>query len=80
MTGDHAAQRWLLHALQRQRPQGALVMEMIASERQPRLQRVQRWLAKGNHADGAHLQALLGWDTRWPWATYGVLYQPAIGG
>ncbi|MFT4410959.1 ChaN family lipoprotein [Stenotrophomonas muris] len=77
LAGDHAAQRWLLHALQRQRPQGALVMEMIASERQPRLQRVERWLAKGNHADGARLQALLGWDTRWPWATYGGLVQDA---
>ena len=39
LAGDHAAQRWLLQALQRQRPQGSLVLEMIASERQPRLQR-----------------------------------------
>jgi hypothetical protein len=52
-------------------------MEMIASERQPRLQRVQRWLAKGNHADGARLQELLDWDTRWPWAAYGGLVQDA---
>jgi hypothetical protein len=50
---------------------------MIASERQPRLQRVQRWLAKGNHAEGARLQELLGWDTRWPWAAYGGLVQDA---
>ncbi|HEL3174964.1 TPA: ChaN family lipoprotein [Stenotrophomonas maltophilia] len=77
LDSDHAAQRWLLHALQQQRPQGALVLEMIASERQPRLQRVQRWLAKGNHADGARLQELLGWDTRWPWTAYGGLVQDA---
>ncbi len=77
LAGDHAAQRWLLHALQQQRPQGALVLEMIASERQPRLQRVQRWLATGNHADGARLQELLGWDARWPWAAYGGLVQDA---
>ncbi|HBC50130.1 MAG TPA: hypothetical protein DC051_02215, partial [Stenotrophomonas maltophilia] len=63
LAGDHAAQRWLLQALQRRRPQGSLVLEMIASERQPRLQRVQRWLAKGNQAEGARLQELLDWDT-----------------
>ncbi|MDT3487094.1 ChaN family lipoprotein [Stenotrophomonas maltophilia] len=77
LGGDHAAQRWLLHALQQVRPQGALVMEMIASERQPRLQRVQRWLAKGNHAEGARLQELLDWDARWPWMAYGGLVQDA---
>ena len=77
LAGDHAAQRWLLHTLQQQRPQGAMVLEMIASERQPRLQRVQRWLANGNHADGTRLQELLGWDTRWPWAAYGGLVQDA---
>ncbi|HHA2384572.1 TPA: ChaN family lipoprotein [Stenotrophomonas maltophilia] len=77
LAGDHAAQRWLLQALQRRRPQGSLVLEMIASERQPRLQRVQRWLAKGNQAEGARLQKLLEWDTRWPWAAYGGLVQDA---
>lgn len=77
LAGDHAAQRWLLQALQRRRPQGSLVLEMIASERQPRLQRVQRWLARGNQAEGARLQELLEWDTRWPWAAYGGLVQDA---
>lgn len=77
LAGDHVAQRWLLQALQRRRPQGSLVLEMIASERQPRLQRVQRWLAKGNQAEGARLQELLDWDTRWPWAAYGGLVQDA---
>ncbi|HHA2975118.1 ChaN family lipoprotein [Stenotrophomonas maltophilia] len=77
LAGDHAAQRWLLQVLQQQRPQAALVLEMIASERQPRLQRVQRWLAKGNHADGTRLQELLDWDARWPWTAYGGLVQDA---
>ncbi|MGF6416550.1 putative iron-regulated protein [Stenotrophomonas sp. AN71] len=77
LAGDHAAQRWLLRALQRQRPQGALVLEMIASERQPRLRRVQRWMAKGHHAEGARLQELLEWDPRWPWTAYGALVQDA---
>ncbi|MDV9042415.1 ChaN family lipoprotein [Stenotrophomonas sp. RAC2] len=77
LADDHAAQRWLLQALQRQRPQGALVLEMIASERQLRLQRVQRWLAKNNHADATRLQELLDWDARWPWTAYGGLVQDA---
>ena len=77
IDADHAAERWLLQALQRQRPQGALVLEMIASERQPRLQRVQRWLGKGNRAEGQRLHELLGWDPRWPWDAYGGLVQDA---
>ncbi|WP_313147442.1 ChaN family lipoprotein [Stenotrophomonas sp.] len=77
VEADHAAQRWLLAAMQKQRPQGALVLEMIAQERQARLQRVQRWLAKGNRADGTRLQELLGWDPRWPWQAYGGLVQDA---
>ncbi|XMM86898.1 ChaN family lipoprotein [Stenotrophomonas maltophilia] len=79
LAADHAAQRWLLQALQQQRPQGALVLEMIASERQPRLQRVQRWLSSGHRADGARLQELLDWDARWPWPAYGGLVQDAAG-
>lgn len=77
VEADHAAQRWLLDVLQQQRPQGALVLEMIARERQARLQRVQRWLAKGNRADGSRLPELLGWDPRWPWQAYGGLVQDA---
>lgn len=77
IEADHAAERWLLQALQQQRPQGALVLEMIASERQPRLQRVQRWLAQGNQADAVRLRELLDWDPRWPWTAYGDLVQQA---
>ncbi|SFR79538.1 Uncharacterized iron-regulated protein [Stenotrophomonas maltophilia] len=77
VAADHAAERWLLQALHQQRPQGALVLEMIGSERQPRLQRVQRWLDRGNRADGQRLQELLGWDPRWPWSAYGGLVQDA---
>ncbi len=59
IDADHDAERWLLQALQQQRPQGALVLEMIESERQPRLQRVQRWLDKGNRAESQRLAELL---------------------
>ncbi|KAF1012835.1 MAG: hypothetical protein GAK31_03915 [Stenotrophomonas maltophilia] len=77
LPGDHAAERWLLQALQTRRPQGSLVLEMIASERQPRLQRVQRWLAKGNTASHTRLAELLEWDPRWPWSAYGGLVSAA---
>ncbi|MBN5051722.1 hypothetical protein CR919_19890 [Stenotrophomonas sp. LMG 10879] len=78
IDADHAAERWLLQALQQRRPQGALVLEMIASERQPRLQRVQRWLDKGHRAESQRLAELLDWDSRWPWTRYGGLVQIAI--
>ncbi len=76
-AADHAAQRWLLAALSEQRPQRALVLEMVASERQPRLQRVQRWLAAGNPVDAQQLPAQLDWDARWPWSDYGGLVSDA---
>lgn len=75
---DHVAERWLLQALQQRRPQGALVLEMIASERQPRLQRVQRWLDKGHQVEPQRLAELLDWDPRWPWTRYGGLVQFAV--
>jgi uncharacterized iron-regulated protein len=53
------------------------MLEMIASERQPRLQRVQRWLDKGNRAESQRLAELLDWDPRWPWTRYGGLVQIA---
>lgn len=77
IDADHAAERWLLQALQQQRSQGALVLEMIASDRQPRLQRVQRWLGKGHRAEPQRLAELLDWDPRWPWDRYGGLVQAA---
>ncbi|WP_313250711.1 ChaN family lipoprotein [Stenotrophomonas indicatrix] len=77
IDADHAAQRWLLQALQQQRPQGALVLEMIASDRQPRLQRVQRWLDRGHQVEPQRLAELLDWDPRWPWPRYGGLVQIA---
>ncbi|MBM9915908.1 MULTISPECIES: ChaN family lipoprotein [Stenotrophomonas] len=75
IDADHEAERWLLQALHQKRPQGALVLEMIASERQPRLQRVQRWLDKGNRVESQRLAELLDWDPRWPWTRYGGLVQ-----
>ncbi|QKW56482.1 ChaN family lipoprotein [Stenotrophomonas sp. NA06056] len=77
VDADHAAERWLLQALQQQRPQGALVLEMIASDRQPRLQRVQRWLDKGRQVEPQRLAELLDWDPRWPWTRYGGLVRIA---
>ncbi len=76
---DHAAQRWLLNALHDQRPQASIVLEMIASERQPRIERVQRWLGQGKQVSQERLAEMLDWDQRWPWAVYGGLVSDATG-
>lgn len=77
LPADHAAERWLLQAMQQQRPARALVLEMISSDRQARLRRVQRWIAKGNRPAPQRLAELLDWDPRWPWAAYGGLVRSA---
>lgn len=70
---DHAAERALLQALHAVRPQGAVALEMMASERQPRLQRVQRWMHGRTPPTPARLHELLDWDPRWDWQAYGPL-------
>lgn len=65
---DHQAlQLWLLQALQRERAQASLVLEMLRSEQQPQLD---QW--QGQSLPGESLPNKLGWQG-WDWAAYGEL-------
>ncbi|HBT58629.1 MAG: iron(III) ABC transporter [Pseudomonadales bacterium] len=65
----HRLQLWLLEQLQAQRPQGALVMEMLQSSQQPQVDALQ---GKPLPADPM-LAEELQWQPGWDWALYGPL-------
>lgn len=65
---DHQRlQLWLLQALQSERQQASLVLEMLRSEQQPQLD---QW--QGQSLPGESLKDELGWQG-WDWSAYGEL-------
>lgn len=85
----HRLQLWLLQRLQEERPQGALVMEMIAPTQQAAIDRLQGELSQGGLPQdglpqkglpqekqpqgGAQLEKELEWSPGWDWSLYGPL-------
>lgn len=65
----HRLQLWLLQALHSNRPQGALVMEMIGPAQQALVDELQGSAAQEDTA----LQDALGWSPGWDWSLYGPL-------
>lgn len=61
-ASHHQAEQWLLANLHALRPQRALALEMVGSDRQNRLDNVGRWYAAGNRARPERLRELLDWD------------------
>lgn len=72
----HALQLWLLQALEQQRPQGSLLLEMLEPGQQARVDSVRRDLRAG-HAPGDLAQAL-DWQKGWDWNLYGPLVSHAL--
>jgi uncharacterized iron-regulated protein len=67
---------WLLQALGDQRPQGSLLLEMLAPDQQGRVDKVQRDLQNGRYP--ADLPLALGWQNGWDWALYGPIMRFAL--
>lgn len=65
----HQAQYWLLEQLQKQRPQGSLILEMLSVDQQPLVDKVQAEFAKNPE----NLTARLMWKKSWNWDLYGDL-------
>lgn len=61
----HALQLWLLRALQGQRVQGSLLLEMLQPEQQPLVDKVQ------GQPVPADLPKALAWQDGWDWQLYG---------
>ncbi|MFG0408342.1 ChaN family lipoprotein [Pseudomonas sp. FYR_11] len=68
----HALQVWLLRALQSQRAQGSLLLEMLQPEQQPLVDRL-----KGQPLP-ADLPKALAWEEGWDWQLYGPIVRAAL--
>ncbi|MEG0886386.1 MAG: ChaN family lipoprotein, partial [Janthinobacterium sp.] len=68
----HALQLWLLRALQAQRPQSSLLLEMLQPEQQPLVDKVQ------GQPVLADLPKVLAWQEGWDWQLYGPIVREAL--
>ncbi|MBK4992864.1 iron(III) ABC transporter [Pseudomonas sp. S37] len=68
----HALQLWLLRALQGQRTQGSLLLEMLQPEQQPLVDKVAGQLLP------ADLPKALAWQEGWDWQLYGPIVREAL--
>lgn len=71
----HLIEQWLATRLAEQRPQGAVVLEMLSSDQQRPVNEVKAWLAEGNQVRSKRLRHIMRWDERWSWAQYGALVE-----
>ncbi|MCU1750983.1 ChaN family lipoprotein [Pseudomonas sp. 6D_7.1_Bac1] len=71
----HDVQLWLLQALARQRAQGSLLLEMLTSDQQVRVDEVHALSAARWPAD---LPAALAWQSGWDWNLYGPIVRYAL--
>ncbi|MHC6223967.1 ChaN family lipoprotein [Pseudomonas sp. X10] len=69
----HALQLWLLRALERQRPQGSLLLEMLQPEQQERVDAL-----KEQEQLPEDLPKALDWQDGWDWSLYGPIVEEAL--
>lgn len=69
----HNLELWLLRALQTQRPQGSLMLEMLQTEQQPRIDAI-----KAQPTLPEDLPKALDWQEGWSWQHYGPIVQYAL--
>lgn len=67
----HALELWLLQALEQQRPQGSVLLEMLNPDQQTKVDN-----ARGQSI--ADLPAALAWQKNWEWSLYGPLVRHAL--
>lgn len=66
----HRLQRWLLERLRAQRPQGALLLEMLTPAQQAKVDTLK---GSATGLTDKELQRRLDWQAGWPWPLYGEL-------
>ncbi|MFJ4155144.1 ChaN family lipoprotein [Pseudomonas sp. NPDC089752] len=69
----HALQLWLMRALQAERPQGSLLLEMLQPEQQPQVDALQ---AQAQLPED--LPKALAWQEGWDWQLYGPIVREAL--
>lgn len=71
----HQAQHWLLSQLQKQRPQGSLLLEMLSVDQQPLVDQIEQ---SKRSVSLDNLPKQLNWQRGWNWAFYGELLEFAL--
>lgn len=74
----HKIEQWLFEQLSSQRPQGALLLEMLTPTQQPAATRLQRALRAGQKLSEQDVQQQLAWQAGWPWPLYRGLMMRAL--
>lgn len=69
----HALQLWLSRELAARRPQGSLLLEMLGSDQQERVDQAQERLRAGGILGDPF--TALAWQPGWDWSLYGALVQ-----
>lgn len=74
---EHSAlQLWLLHSLAELRPQGSLLLEMLTSDQQARIDTLRSDI--GHSLRPEDLPTAMHWQERWAWSLYGPLMRFAL--
>jgi uncharacterized iron-regulated protein len=76
----HEVERWLLENLQRKRPQGSVLMEMLTVDQQGSVNQVKQALRSGTTVSESRIQETLRWNGGWPWALYRGVTMTALQG
>lgn len=69
-SAHHDIELWLVKNLQKQRPQGSVLLEMIDSDQQEAVNRVKHAVQAGTAMREARIQTALNWKPGWPWELY----------
>lgn len=77
-TFHHQAEYWLIKKLSDIRPQGSVLMEMIASDQQSRVDQVKSWIKNDGDVRDSRVRELLRWNEKWPWEMYGDVVIQAV--
>ena len=76
----HDIELWLLKNLQKQRPQGSVLLEMLASDQQTAVNQVKQAVQSGTVMREERIQMALRWIPGWPWPLYREVVLEALAG
>lgn len=79
-VAHHDIELWLLKNLQKQRPQGSVLLEMIDSDQQEVVNRVKHAVQTGTTMRETRIQSVLNWKSGWPWPLYRGVVLMALEG
>ncbi|HKS34742.1 MAG TPA: ChaN family lipoprotein, partial [Enterobacteriaceae bacterium] len=76
----HDIELWLLKSLQKQRPQGSVLLEMLASDQQTAVNQVKQAVQSDTVMREERIQMALRWIPGWPWPLYREVVLEALNG